>query len=282
MFLGCHLSVAGGYGRMGEDALRIGADTFQFFSRNPRGGGRRESDPEDVAALREILSSHRFGPLIVHAPYVYNPASPDDAKYGFASEAMAQDLEWLERNLPGQLYNFHPGSHVGTGTEAGIRRIASLLNGLLPLCRTTTVLLETMAGKGSEIGSRFEELAGIIALVDPACRHRLGVCLDTCHVSDAGYPIAEETDAVLDEFDRIIGLDRLKAVHLNDSMNPVGSRKDRHARLGEGTMTERGLLSICGNERLKGLPFCLETPNDLSGYAGEIAWVRNSSIPVLP
>ena len=225
--IGCHLSAAKGYAHMGKDALKIGANTFAFFTRNPRGGKAKAVDEKDAQALREMLSEHNFGTLVAHAPYTLNPCSKDEKVRNFAYIAMSEDMERMEYT-PGNYYNFHPGSHVGQGTEAGIERIADLLNRILTPEQSTIVLLETMAGKGSEIGGRFEELAAIIERVE--LKEKLGVCMDTCHVSDAGYDIIGDLDGVLEEFDRIVGLDKLRAMHINDSQNPKGAKKDRHAK----------------------------------------------------
>ena len=271
LYIGCHLSSSKGFAAMGRQALELGASTFQFFTRNPRGSRAKELDPADAAALRELLSSNGFGPIVAHAPYTLNLCGAEAENRRFAQETMADDLRRLE-HLPGQLYNFHPGSHVGQGVEAGIARIAEGLNAILRPEMTSTVLLETMAGKGSEVGGRFGELRAILDRVE--LPDKMGVCLDTCHVSDAGYDIIGDLDGVLTEFDRVIGLEKLKAVHLNDSKNPPGSRKDRHACLGEGTLGLEALGRIVRHPALRGLPFCLETPNDLPGYAREIALVR--------
>ena len=270
-YLGAHLSSAGGFYKMGQAALSIGADTFQCFLRNPRGARAKTVDPSDVERLRVLLEENRFGPFVAHAPYIMNPCSKDEGIRGLAAEMMAGDLAVLE-GLPGNYYNFHPGSHVGQGVEAGIALIADGLNAILRPDQSTTVLLETMAGKGSEVGGRFEELRAILDRVELS--GKMGVCLDTCHVSDGGYDIIHDLDGVLTEFDRIIGLDRLKAIHLNDSKNPPGSHKDRHACLGEGTIGLEALGRIVRHPALKALPFCLETPNDLPGYAREIALMR--------
>ena len=271
LHIGCHLSSSKGFAAMGRQALELGADTFQFFTRNPRGSRAKDLDPADAAALLELLRANRFAPIIAHAPYTLNLCGAEEANRTFARETMADDLRRME-HLPGQYYNFHPGSHVGQGTEAGIAYIAEALNAILKPDQATTVLLETMAGKGSEIGGRFEELRAILDRVELA--DKVGVCLDTCHVSDGGYDIAGDLDGVLTEFDRVIGLDRLKAVHLNDSKNPAGSHKDRHACIGDGTIGTEALARVVRHPALRGLPFCLETPNELPGYAREIALMR--------
>ncbi len=270
---GCHISVAGGYAAMGRTALEIGANTFQYFTRNPRGRGGRTPSAEDVAALRQIMEENGFAPLLAHAPYTYNPCSADAEIRAYTKEAMAGELRFLEK-LPGSLYNFHPGCHVGQGTDVGISQIADLLNGIVLPDQSITVLLETMAGKGTEIGGRFEELREILDRLDPSVSHKVGVCLDTCHLHDAGYDIAGDTDAVLAEFDRVIGLERLRAVHLNDSKNPLGARKDRHEKLGLGMLTIEGIRRIVCHPLLADLPFYLETPNEPDGYAAELAMLK--------
>lgn len=271
--IGCHLSAAKGFLRMGEDALKIGANTFQFFTRNPRGSKARKPDVADAAALRELLKENGFAELIAHAPYTMNPCSKDPGLRELAENMMAEDLRLMEL-LPGNYYNFHPGSHVGQGVGAGIERIAASLNRVLSPGQNTTVLLETMTGKGSEVGGRFEELRSILDRVDLS--DQMGVCLDTCHVFDAGYDIVNDLDGVLKEFDRTVGLGRLRAVHLNDSMSPFGSRRDRHARIGEGTIGLEALARIINHPLLRGLPFCLETPNELAGHAEEIRLLKDS------
>ncbi len=270
--IGCHLSTSEGYAAMGRRALEIGATTFAFFTRNPRGGNAKKLDPADVAELRRTMEENSFGRLVAHAPYTMNLCSSKPETVEFARRAMADDLERME-SLPGNLYNFHPGSHVKQGAERGIELIAEGLNEVLTPGQGTVVLLETMAGKGTEVGRSFEELARVIERV----RHDelVGVCLDTCHVWDAGYDVAADLDAVLDEFDRVIGLGRLRALHLNDSKNPRGSRKDRHERIGEGHIGADAFCAIVCNDRLKGLPMILETPNELPGYAAEIALLRS-------
>lgn len=270
-YIGCHLSASGGFLAMGQTALSIGANTFQFFTRNPRGSKAKAIDPADVAAFLALAVEHGFGTLVAHAPYTINPCSKDERTREFARMTLADDLKRME-HLPGNVYNFHPGSHTGQGIETGIRQIAETLNAILTPDIRTTVLLETMSGKGSEVGSRFEELREIIDRVELS--DKLGVCLDTCHVSDAGYDIADDPDGVLAEFDRVIGLDRLKAVHVNDSLNPVGSHKDRHARIGEGCLGAEALGRVVRHPALQGLPFVLETPNELPGYAREIALLK--------
>lgn len=256
---------------MAKTALTLGADTFQFFTRNPRGGAARAIDPSDAAALTEMQTAQTIGPVVAHAPYTVNPCAAAEKTLEFARQTMADDLRRLEL-LPGNFYNFHPGSHVGQGTEEGIRRVAQTLDAVMPEGQKTVVLLETMAGKGTEIGGRFEELREII---DRTARpERLGVCLDTCHVHDAGYDLVHDLDGVLAEFDRVIGLSRLRAIHLNDSKNPCGAHKDRHERLGQGFLGWETFRRIVTHPALQGLPMILETPNELPGYAGEIRALR--------
>ena len=274
LHIGCHLSSSKGFAAMGRQALELGADTFQFFTRNPRGSKAKDLDPSDAAALVSLLAEHRFVPIIAHAPYTLNLCGAEEANRQFARETMADDLRRLD-HIPGQYYNFHPGSHVGQGTEAGIAHIADSLNAILRPDQATTVLLETMAGKGSEVGGRFEELREILNRVELS--EKMGVCLDTCHVSDAGYDLIGDLDGVLTEFDRVIGLDRLKALHLNDSKNPAGARKDRHERIGEGCIGLEALTRVVCHPALRDLPFCLETPNELPGYAAEIALMRRQA-----
>lgn len=271
--IGCHLSASGGYLKLGKDALSIGADTFQFFTRNPRGGRAKEIDPEDVAAFLELVQENHFVQIMAHAPYTLNPCGADKRVKEFALEVMADDLVRMEYT-PGNYYNFHPGSHVGQGVEAGIELTAALLNKILKPDQTTLVLIETMSGKGSEIGGRFEEIRQIIDKVD--LKDKLGVCFDTCHVYDAGYDIVNDLDGVLCEFDRVIGLDRLKAVHLNDSKNPFASHKDRHEKIGQGSLGFDTFVRIINHPKLRHLPFLLETPNELDGHAGEIRRLREA------
>lgn len=282
--IGCHLSTTKGYRAMGETALSIGANTFAFFTRNPRGGKAKELDMDDVAALRELMSQNDFGPLVAHAPYTYNPCSAKERAREFALEAMAEDLRRMEA-LPGNYYNFHPGAHVGQGSDAGIQMIVDALCQVMFEGQQTTVLLETMSGKGTEVGRSFEELALIIEGVAgkrPELSAKLGVCLDTCHVNDAGYDIVHDLDGVLDEFDRVVGIERLRAVHINDSKNPCGAHKDRHECIGKGYLggEEFGggmqvIQNIVLNGHLRSLPFILETPNELAGYAAEIRLLRS-------
>ena len=270
--IGCHLSSSRGYLAMGKDAVKINANTFQFFTRNPRGSRAKALDAADADALTELLRENRFAPIIAHAPYTLNLCGAAEENRRFAQALMRDDLERME-HIPGQLYNFHPGSHVGQGIEAGITYIAEGLNAILTPEQSTTVLLETMAGKGSEVGGRFEELREILDRVE--LTEKMGVCLDTCHVSDAGYDIIHDLDGVLTEFDRAIGLERLRAIHLNDSLNLCGAHKDRHARIGEGCIGQEALARVVNHPALKNLPFCLETPNELPGYAKEIALMRS-------
>lgn len=272
LHIGSHLSSSAGFLAMGETALSMAADTFQFFTRNPRGSRAKELDVSDAAALAALLQEKGFAPVVAHAPYTINPCSKDAHTREFAHMTMEDDLHRLEY-LPGNYYNFHPGSHTGQGTETGIVLIAETLNAILTPEQHTVVLLETMAGKGTEVGGRFEELREILDRV--SLSDRMGVCLDTCHVSDAGYDIAADPDKVLTEFDRVIGLSRLKAVHVNDSMNPVGARKDRHAKIGEGHLGLEGFRRIVHHPVIRQLPLILETPNELPGYAAEIALLRS-------
>jgi len=271
--IGCHVSTSGGYEAMGKATLSVGGNTFQYFTRNPRGGRSKTPSEADLAALRALMAEHDFAPALAHAPYTYNPCSKDEGIREYTRDTMAEELRFLE-NLPGSLYNFHPGCHVGQGLEVGIVQIADLLNAIVTPDQSTTVLLETMAGKGTEIGGKFEELRAIIDLVRPEIRHKIGVCLDSCHVSDAGYDIARDTDAVVEEFDRVVGLDRLYAIHLNDSKNPRGAHKDRHEKIGEGFLTLDGIRRIITHPKLCHLPFYLETPNELDGYGREIALLK--------
>lgn len=271
--IGCHLSASKGFENMGLQALEINANTFQFFTRNPRGGKAKEIDENDVNKLLDIMKENNFAPILAHAPYTLNLCSADEGIRKFAKNTMADDLKRMEY-LPGNMYNFHPGSHVGQGIETGIKYIATALNEILYKEQSTTVLLETMAGKGSEIGSRFEELKYIIDEVD--LNEKLGVCLDTCHVYDAGYDIVNNLDVVLNEFDSVIGLDKLKAVHINDSMNPFMSHKDRHQKIGDGYIGVQAFEKIINHPKLRHLPFYLETPHDdISGYGREIELLRN-------
>lgn len=269
--IGCHLSSSKGYLAMGKTAVEIGANTFQFFTRNPRGGAVKPLNLEDVKAYVEFAGEHGIGPILAHAPYTLNACAKDEGLREFAKNVMEDDLMRLSY-IPGAMYNFHPGSHVKQGSEAGIELIAGHLNSILKEDQKTTVLLETMAGKGSEVGRTFEELSAIIDRVE--LKEHLGVCLDTCHVYDGEYDIVNHLDEVLEKFDEVIGLSRLKAVHLNDSKNPFGSHKDRHEKIGEGTIGIEAMERIINHPRLRNLPFYLETPNELPGYADEIALLK--------
>ena len=278
-YIGCHLSCAKGYLPMVRDAEKIGATAFQFFTRNPRGGNAKALDDADLEAFLRKKEELGIGALVAHAPYTLNGCSADESVREFAWRTMKEDLERLERiRIVAETkgiataeiyYNFHPGSHVKQGTEVGIQLISEMLNGVLVPKMKTMVLLETMAGKGSEVGGRFEEIRAIIDRVELS--DKVGVCLDTCHVWDGGYDIVKDLDGVLTEFDRIIGLERLKAIHLNDSLNPCGGKKDRHAKIGEGHIGLDAMVRVINHPALKHLPFCLETPNELDGYAREIA-----------
>lgn len=273
--IGCHLSIAGGFAAAGRDAQSIGANTFQFFTRNPRGGKAKPLDPHDLAEFAAVREQAGITCILAHAPYTLNPCSAKPETREFALQVLADDLARMEQVMPGQLYNMHPGSHVGQGSQAGIEMIADALNEVLQSQQTTTLLLETMAGKGSEVGRTFQELASIIGRVELA--DHVGVCLDTCHVWDGGYDVAGSLDAVLEEFDRVIGMERLKAVHLNDSKNPLGAHKDRHEKLGQGCIGFEALAAVVSHPTLRDLPFYLETPHDdLAGYAEEIARLRES------
>lgn len=269
--IGCHLSTTKGYENMGKEAIKIGANTFQYFTRNPRGGKAKDIDEKDILALRKLMEENKFAKILAHAPYTLNGCSADESTRQFATEMMADDLERL-KYLPTSLYNFHPGSHVKQGVDVGINYIVEMLNKVLKPEHTTIVLLETMAGKGTEVGRTFEEIAEIISRVE--LKEKMGVCLDTCHVYDAGYDIVNDLDGVLEEFDRIIGLDRLHAIHLNDSKNPFNSHKDRHEKIGEGEIGFEAIKKIINHPKLKNIPFFLETPNELDGYTKEIEMLR--------
>lgn len=270
--IGSHLSTAGGFEAMGKTALEIGANTFQFFTRNPRGSKAKEIDPEDAQKLNELLKDNNFGKLVAHAPYTLNPASAKPEVREFAKITMADDLYRMEYT-PGNYYNFHPGSHTGLGTEKGIELIIELLNHIMDENQTTIVLLEGMSGKGTEIGSKFEELAAIIEGVK--LKDKIGVCLDTCHLHEAGYDIVNNLDGVLQEFDDIVGLERLHAIHLNDSKNMIGAKKDRHEKIGEGQIGVDAISRIINHPKLRNLPFNLETPNELDGYKNEIELLKS-------
>lgn len=270
--IGCHLSSSKGYLNMGQVAKQIGANTFQFFTRNPRGGAAKPMDKADTDAFNEFQRENNFSQILAHAPYTLNPCSDKQETREFALTVFKDDLMRMEYT-PGQLYNFHPGSHVGQGTERGIELISEMLNTVLSESITTTVLLETMSGKGSEVGGSFQELKAIMD--NTRLGDKLGVCLDTCHVYDAGYDIVNDLDGVLNEFDRIIGLSRLKAIHINDTMNPYKSHKDRHQKIGEGYIGKDAFERIINEPRLKSIPFLLETPNELDGYEQEIAFLKS-------
>lgn len=267
IYIGSHISSSKGYAAMGRQALKLGADTFAFFTRNPRGGSAKEIRQEDVDKFLKIAEEGGFGKLVAHAPYTLNACAAKEEVRTFAREAFADDLRRMEY-IPGNYYNFHPGSHVGRGSEIGIQKIAEILNDVLTEEQTTTVLLETMSGKGTEVGRNFEELRKILNLVEK--KSKMGICLDTCHVWDGGYDIVHDLDGVLNDFDHIIGLERLKAIHLNDSLNDCGSHKDRHARIGEGKIGMEALVHIIKHPALREIPFILETPNDDSGWTEEI------------
>lgn len=271
LHIGCHLSSSKGFLAMGKTALSIGADTFQFFTRNPRGGKAKAVDAEDALALQNLCAEHKFAPLLAHAPYTMNPCAADAKLLDFAHMVMEGDLAMLEY-VPGNMYNFHPGSHVKQGAELGMQKIAAMLNSVLHKDLHTVVLLETMSGKGTEVGRSFEELAAILDKVQ--LNEKMGVCLDTCHIFDGGYDIVNNLEGVLEQFDKIIGLEKLRAVHLNDSKNILGSHNDRHACIGEGNIGLDALSAVTNHPLLRRLPFYLETPNELDGYAREIALLR--------
>ena len=270
MYLGCHLSASAGFTAMVETATSIGADTFAFFTRNPRGSRAKQENPQDAARAVALLRERGFGPLVAHGAYTMNLCTADPEARAFAADVLLDDLRRMAA-LPGNFYNFHPGSHTGQGTQQGIEYISAALIRALEPDYPVTVLLETMAGKGSEVGGRFEELKLIL---DAVGSNRVGICLDTCHVYDGGYDIVNNLDGVLSEFDRVIGLDRLKALHLNDSKNPFGSHKDRHECIGRGSLGLDAFKAVLNHPALKGLPMILETPNELPGYAGEIKLLR--------
>lgn len=272
MIIGCHLSVSKGFLPMGKDALKIGANTMQFFTRNPRGGKAKDIDENDINSFLSFCSDNGITSFLAHAPYTLNPCSANEETRRFAAETMADDLKRLEM-LGGCMYNFHPGSHTGQGVETGITQISATLNEVMTPEQSTIVLLETMAGKGSEIGRSFEEIKAIIDRVE--IKEKIGVCLDTCHVHDAGYDIVGNLDSVIDEFDKVIGLEYLKAIHTNDSLNPCGAHKDRHAKIGEGYIGTEAFERIINHPALRSLPFYLETPNELPGYAEEIALLKS-------
>ena len=274
-YIGCHLSASKGFTHMAKEAKSIGANTFQFFTRNPRGFAAKDIDENDVKEFLQFTKENNFGKILAHAPYTLNPSSADEKVRDLALRIMEDDMARMEY-IPGNLYNFHPGSHVGQGAEKGIELTSNLLNSVLKEEQTTTVLLETMSGKGSEIGRSFEELRAIIDKTE--LKEKVGVCLDTCHVFDGGYDISGNLESVLDNFDEIIGLDRLFAIHLNDSKNPFESHKDRHEKLGEGSIGLNAFSNIINNPRLKNVVFLLETPNELDGYAKEIKILKENYI----
>ena len=272
LHIGCHLSCSNGYLAMGRQAVSLGADTFQFFTRNPRGGSVKPFDAKDAVALVAFMKEHSFAPILAHAPYTLNACAADASIRDFARRTMREDLERLN-HIPGAMLNFHPGSHVKQGADVGVKLIAQMLDEVYTQELSTTVLLETMSGKGSEVGRSFEELRAIMEAAKAG--DRLGVCLDTCHVYDGGYDIVNNLDGVLEEFDRVVGLQRLKAIHLNDSKNPFASHKDRHEKIGEGSIGLEAMVRIINHPQLRHLPFYLETPNELPGYAQEIALLRS-------
>lgn len=273
--IGCHLSSSKGFLAMGKTATKIGANTFQFFTRNPRGGSVKPLDLDDIKAFNQYAKENDIEKILAHAPYTLNACAKDEGLRKFAINTMKDDLSRIEY-IPGTMYNFHPGSHVKQGVEIGIDYIAEALNQVLKEEQSTTVLLETMAGKGSEIGRNFEELRAIIDKVE--FNHKLGICLDTCHIFDGGYDIVSDLDGVLRNFDEVIGLNRLKAIHINDSKNPIGSHKDRHEKIGDGNIGLDTFVRIINHEHLKSLPFYLETPNELDGYEYEIKLLRSKEI----
>lgn len=270
--IGCHLSTSKGFKSMGDTALSIGANTFQFFTRNPRGGKAKDIDKQDIEELLKLMKEYNFGKILAHAPYTLNPCSKDESIREFAYKIMEDDLKRMEY-LPNNLYNFHPGSHVKQGVDIGINYIIELLNKVIKKDQTTKILLETMSGKGTEIGRNFNEIKAIIDGVN--LNEHIGVCLDTCHIFDGGYDIVNNLDNVLDEFDDVIGLDKLCAIHLNDSKNILGSHKDRHEKIGLGNIGLDAIGNIINHEKLKNLPFFLETPNELDGYAKEISLLKS-------
>lgn len=271
--LGCHLSVSKGYEHMGKEALSIGANTFQFFTRNPRGGSFKSPTDADINALIELMENNNFAPIIAHAPYTFNPCAADEGIRDYTKRTMTEDVCLLDK-IPGALYNFHPGCHVSQGVEIGIEKTADTVNTILDNSKNTVLLIETMAGKGTEIGKTFEEIRSIIDKVEN--QTRVGVCLDTCHIHDGGYNISNDPNSVFEEFDKIIGIDRLKAIHLNDSKNVLGAHKDRHEKIGDGNLTLEGIIRILTHPVVKNLPVCLETPNDIEGYAREIKLLQDA------
>ncbi|MCQ2108727.1 MAG: deoxyribonuclease IV [Fibrobacter sp.] len=275
MHIGCHLSSSDGFFAMGQTALSIGADTFQFFTRNPRGGAAKPFDKADASKLVALLEANNFAPILAHAPYTLNACAADEGLRQYALDVMKDDMARMD-HFPGAMYNFHPGSHVKQGVDVGIDYISSMLNQLLKPEQKTTVLLETMAGKGSEVGRTFEELRAILDRVELS--DKMGVCMDTCHVFDGGYDIVNHLDDVLEQFDKVVGLNKLKAIHLNDSKNPMGSHKDRHEVIGGGFIGLEALVGVVNHPALKNLPFYLETPNELPGYAAEIKLMRSKAV----
>lgn len=271
LYIGCHLSASKGFLAMGKEAVKLGANTFQFFTRNPRGGAAKAIDEKDIEAYLEFAKENGIGTIVAHAPYTLNACAATEEIRKFAKETMADDLRRMEY-IPGNVYNFHPGSHVKQGVDIGIEYIAEMLNEILTKDMRTTVLLETMAGKGSEIGRNFEELRRILDRVE--LKDKMGVCLDTCHIYDGGYDIVDNLDGVVKEFDEIIGIEKLKAIHLNDSKNIIGSHKDRHEKIGEGNIGSEALIKVVNHPAFEGLPINLETPNELDGYAKEIAFIK--------
>ena len=269
--IGCHITVSKGYKYMGKRVLELGGNTFQYFSRNPRGGSVKEIDKTDALALKEIMEENNFAPILTHAPYTLNMAAAKDDTYDFAKRVFREDLERLEE-LPSNLYNFHPGSHTGMGVDWGLERIITGLNEVIFKESTTTILFEVMSGKGSEIGSNFEEIK--ILLDNVNYREKFGVCLDTCHLYEGGYDLVNDLEGVLDQIDKSFGLSKVKAIHLNDSKNPLGARKDRHEKIGEGTLGIGTILNIVSNKRLENIPFILETPNEEEGYQREISLIK--------
>ena len=275
LYLGCHLSSSAGFTAMAKTALSLNANTFQFFLRNPRGGAAKDINQDDILSFKKIATENKFGKILAHAPYTLNPCSKDEKTREFARMVFADDLKRME-NIPGNLYNFHPGSHVGQGLDIAIPQIVEILDEVMVEAKNTTVLLETMSGKGSEVGSTFEELAEIISQTKDNAPNRLGVCLDTCHVYSSGYDIINRLDDVIENFDKVIGLNRLHAIHLNDSLTEFNSHKDRHEQLGKGSLGLEGLIRFINHPSLKGIPINLETPNELDGYAKEISILRQN------
>ncbi|MBQ4584916.1 MAG: deoxyribonuclease IV [Clostridia bacterium] len=271
--IGCHLSVSKGYTHMGKEACSIDANTFQFFTRNPRGGSFKPPTDEDINGLIEIMKENNFAPIIAHAPYTFNPCALDEGIRDYTKRTMAEDVKLLDK-IPNAYYNFHPGCHVSQGVDVGIEKTADTINTILSQTEKTILLIETMAGKGTEIGKTFEEIKAIIDKVEN--KDRVGVCLDTCHIHDGGYDVVNDFDGVLKEFDRVIGIDKLKAIHLNDSKNPHGAHKDRHEKIGQGYLTLDAIVKIVSHPVVAKLPICLETPQDLDGYAQEIALLKEA------